>query len=63
MIRYTNIFVNPQLLQSKNRLNDLSEAIDELKALGVWTDKGIEYDDCDHELMEKIRVILDRIGL
>lgn len=55
MKKRVSVIVNPLLLERHCRLNDFSSYINELNGLGVWVNNGIEYDDEDRELTEKIK--------
>lgn len=56
------VIVNPLLLERQRRLNDFSKLINGLNGLGVWVNNGIEYDDEDIELAEKIKELTKLSG-
>ena len=56
------VIVNPQLLERQGRLDDFSKLINGLNGLGVWVNNGIEYDDEDIELTEKIKELTELFG-
>ena len=55
MKQRVSVIVNPLLLERHGKLNDFSSYINELNGLGVWVNNGIEYDDENRELTEKIK--------
>lgn len=57
-----SVTVNPQLLERHGRLDDFSRFINGLNGLGVWINNGIEYDDEDIELTEKIKELTELFG-
>lgn len=56
------VIVNPQLLERQGRRDNFSKLINEMKGLGVWVNNGIEYDDEDIELTEKIKELTELLG-
>lgn len=56
------VIVNPLLLERQRRLNGFSKLINGLNGLGVWVNNGIEYDDDDIELAEKIKELTELSG-
>ena len=56
------VIVNPQILVMQGRLDDFSKLINGLNGLGVWINNGIEYDDEDIELTEKIKGLAELSG-
>lgn len=56
------VIVNPQLLERQGRRDNFSKLINEMKGLGVWVNNGIEYDDEDIELTEKIKDLTELLG-
>jgi|GEM_PF-5302415 len=62
MRRRLKVIINPQILGIQGRLNDFSKLINGLNGLGVWINNGIEYDDEDIELTEKIKELTELFG-
>lgn len=62
MRRRLKVIVNQQILVMQGRLDDFSKLINELNELGVWVNNGIEYDDEDIELIEKIKGLTELLG-
>lgn len=62
MRRRLKVIVNPQILGMQRRLDDFTKFINELNGLGVWINNGIEYDDEDIELTEKIKGLTELFG-